>query len=595
MSPPLTHPCIVLLLCSFGCAPSLLQTNQFDKVWAGDDIDFKTGSISPDGRYLSDINWDTGDLRLIDLETNDIWDVTGQGYDAGRYAWTSAFSPDGGRLAVAWYVYDAGAMELSVMNRDGTDSRVLVPADEGFAYVDPVGWSGSADHVLVATQRPGKEWQIGLVTVADGSLRILRTVGWHAPGGEQSYPRAYLSPDDEYVVFDYRPDPESYARGIYAVEVESGHLTTLVSDSGANRMLGWLPGGRGLLFYSDRGVTPSLWRLAEQDGKPVGEPELVHPNAPGLAPLGPVGDRYAFGVETETPKLHTAAVELSRGQVLAHPGSVDPLPSRNSWAGDWSPDGDRLAHIAHDPYPSALETLVIRTSDGDLLHRFTIPASIHTSNGTFEWENDSTIVLFGAEGGRNGIYRADPRDGSFERLPERVSEGAGKFFGVGPGGRTIYVIKPSSRVSGAVDIVARDARTERVVVTTHTRPQTLTVSPEGDEIAYIARGDAPGVSELRITSLSGNGDTRTVYRTRDALGTPVGWTRDGSRLAFTLRMQPGHRVLSSVSAHGEEEPIPVPEADWSFASHSVQVHPDGQRVAFISGRSRGEIWLLGGF
>jgi hypothetical protein len=138
------------------------------RLWSGEDVDFLTGDIAPDGRVLSDINWTSGDLGLVDLATGTIRDATGEGYGAGRYAWTSAFSSDGTRVAVSWFVEAASSHELRVMSRDGSDSRVLVPTSPTLYAIDPLDWSSSDDAILVAVQTRDRLWQIGLVSVETG-------------------------------------------------------------------------------------------------------------------------------------------------------------------------------------------------------------------------------------------------------------------------------------------------------------------------------------------------------------------------------------------------------------------------------------------
>jgi hypothetical protein len=134
------------------------------RVWSGEDPDLTTGDISPDGRFFTDIEWSSGDLDVVDLETGEARHLTGQGYDAGGYAWSSAFSTDGRRLAVAWYVDRHDSHDLRVMNLDGTGSRVLIPAGTGHFYVDPVDWSPTDAEILVGVRNANRTWQLELVS-----------------------------------------------------------------------------------------------------------------------------------------------------------------------------------------------------------------------------------------------------------------------------------------------------------------------------------------------------------------------------------------------------------------------------------------------
>lgn len=573
---------------------------QTAEVWSGEEPDFLTGDISSDGRYFSDIDWETGDLRIVELETGEAWGLTGEGYSAGRYAWTSAFSTDGRRLAVSWYVYEVGSHELRVMNVDGTGSRVLVPADPDVMYVDPLDWSPSDDRILVALRGADLAWQLGLVSLADGSVQVLKTLGWLAPGGEQTYPRAWFSPDGKYVGYDYRPELDERARSIYALSVDGAGEAELVGGRAVHRLLGWMPGGRGILFSTSRGETSEVWKLPVRDGRSDGEPVLVHSGVRALSPLGFTPAGYAYGAPDENLQVHTAPLNSHIGQILGPPRTVEDPPFHTSLAGDWSPDGSHLAYVAQSPQPNAIETLVVRTEAGEVVRRIPLDPTIHTSSATFRWIADELIVLFAMEKGRNSILRLDPRTGTSSRFPERVTHGAGnlKFFEVGPDARELYFVLPPSGNHGMREIVARDAETgeQRAIVTARADPRTLAVSPAGDRLAYIARDDA-GRFELRTSATAGADEVRTLYRASPGQGLsfPVAWVPDASRILFVIAQPDGDRALWSVATDGRDEPVRLEASSWCCAAPHLRIDPNGRRITTVAGRDRGSIRLLEGF
>ncbi len=596
--------CLSLALGSVGCSATTVSPSvQTRLLWSGDAPNFALGDISPDGRYFSDVNWESGDLLLVDIETGEGRDLTGSGYDDGRYAWTSSFSTDGRELAVSWYLYEEDRHELRLMSTDGTPSRVLVPASRELYYVDPLDWSPSDDHILVAARGPDLNWQLRIVSVDDGSVRVLKTLGWLAPGGDQAYPRAYWSPDGEYVAYDYRPDLEEPGRDIYALGVDGGREVTLVSGSSVNRLLGWIPDGSGILFHSDRGGTPGVWRLPLRDGMIPGEPELLRSDMPGLAPLGFVEGGYAYGAVTEALQVHVAVVDPEAGRVLAPPQPVQDPPLLSSLSMDWSPDGSRLAYFIHDSSRGLDELLVIRSADGEKLYEVPLLPMLHTSNGTLNWVSEDEIYLFGSEKGRFGIHRMNPRDGSYSRIsPDEWNWGSDlKWFQVASDGGTLFVFRSPRVRGGTSDLIALDLSSgqERVVATARgVIRQSLAVSPDGQEVAYLARDSADGAVTLWVASTSQFGDARAVYRaTREYRPTsPVTWTPDGSRLLFVLVPADGDPSgLWSVSVNGNEAAVLIMGDGGCCSGHDIRVHPGGDRLAFVTGRSRGGIWKLEGF
>jgi Tol biopolymer transport system component len=596
------HAALSALLLGVGCAAAERadRTPSVDarQVWSGADPDFATGDISSDGRYLSDINWDSGDLQLVDLTTGEVRGATGQGYDAERYAWTSAFSRDGRRLAVSWFVYQANSHELRVMNRDGTDARVLVPAGEDHYYIDPVDWSPSDEDILVAFQLADRTWELRLVSVHDGTMRTLKVLDWQAPGGghDQAYPDANVSPDGKYVAYDYPPNETERTRDIFAVAVDGGRATTLVSGAGSDRLLGWIPDGGGILFYSDRTGTPGIWRLRVRHAQPIGEPELIRSDLRGVIPVGFTHDAYAYGVLAESEHVVTAAIDPDSGQVLDQPRPVDDSLPQRSLAADWSPDGSRLAYVVFGTFPDPVETLVIRNVDGEVTRTIPLFTALHTSNGTLRWSSEETLFLFGYEHGREGIFQVNLRDGTFRRVltPATIGRGTIKWFEVGPDGRTLYMIRSPKLEGAESDVLAFDVATgaHRVLGTTRAIPASLAVSPDGKQLAWLALDSTNRTVELRVSTL-GNGEARTLHRTpRGRMSPPVAWMPDGSRLLFALQIGDDEPALWSIPTRGGD---PVRLLSRCCNENDIRVNRDGRRIAFAAGSSRGELWMLKGY
>ena len=118
------------------------------RVYEGPDPDFGGTCPSPDGRYVTQTDYDTGDLAVLDLLTGQKRRVTnkGEGGWTTSYAYneSACFSPEGQRIAYIWYT-EPGLFEIRVINTDGTDSRLV--AKPGFDLIlrealIPCGWWG---------------------------------------------------------------------------------------------------------------------------------------------------------------------------------------------------------------------------------------------------------------------------------------------------------------------------------------------------------------------------------------------------------------------------------------------------------------------
>ena len=91
-------------------------TLAYSLAWSGPKVDAE-GTISPDGRYLSYTDWDTGNLALHDFEEKTDRPLTNGGTWAGQeaqYAEESTISRDGKQVAYSWFNSE-GRYELRVL------------------------------------------------------------------------------------------------------------------------------------------------------------------------------------------------------------------------------------------------------------------------------------------------------------------------------------------------------------------------------------------------------------------------------------------------------------------------------------------------
>lgn len=92
------------------------------QVWAGPEVDDE-GGVSPDGRYLTYTDWNTGDLAVRDLATGENHHLTQNGKWTGEYAEVSVPSADGKQVAYGWF--NGSFWELRVMVIDGSKPRTI--------------------------------------------------------------------------------------------------------------------------------------------------------------------------------------------------------------------------------------------------------------------------------------------------------------------------------------------------------------------------------------------------------------------------------------------------------------------------------------
>src|SRR5438093_7827505 len=133
------------------------------------------GGPSPDGRFLSCVDPETGDLALLDLASGQRRRLTRKpSRQSTEFAYFSVVSPDSRHIAYAWFNEDK-FYELRVVTVDGSDSRVLYRNEEA-GFVQPSAWSPDGREILTLFFRKDNISQIALVSVADGSVRVLKSL-----------------------------------------------------------------------------------------------------------------------------------------------------------------------------------------------------------------------------------------------------------------------------------------------------------------------------------------------------------------------------------------------------------------------------------
>ncbi len=134
-----SHPAALAqaVFSSFSVRPPVVAAAALDqerglvvqRLWVGTEPDFWASAPSPDGRYVSEIDWITGDLAVLDLLTGQLRRVTDKGPWDQVIEWAemSAFSPDGQQLAYSYWNEDLWGYEIRIIDVDGSNGRALLP------------------------------------------------------------------------------------------------------------------------------------------------------------------------------------------------------------------------------------------------------------------------------------------------------------------------------------------------------------------------------------------------------------------------------------------------------------------------------------
>lgn len=579
------------------------------RVWGGPSVDLE-GGVSPDGSYLSFVDWSTGDLAVRDLATGTNRRLTNTGgWDQGAdYAVWSKPSPDGRQIAYTWFATSEDSVDLRIIGLDGSPPRVLY-ANEELVYPRPEAWSPNGEELLATFARKDRINQIALISVKDGSVRILKTLDWRQVAGMS------LSPDGRYIAYAFPPQEDSPKHDIFVLATNGSRETVVVEHPADDAGPVWTPDGRHLFFTSDRTGTTDAWVVRVADGQPQGSPELLKRDVGRSVSLGFTRDgKYYYGVGRRTQYLYTAELDPQAGGVVASPtAAIERFPGSNGLPA-WSPDGKSLAYLSLrsslpvGPVDPPI-TLCIRSLETGEEREYSLGL---TSEGYLflHWSPDGRWLLVKAVDRKKGtgLYQIEAHTGEVTLIRHFSDEDNFQWFGDAaflPDSRSIlYTYTQKSTQTSP--ILRRDLESgeEEVVRTFDGIIPSIALSPDGRRLALIrARSPWGDASEAEGTTLelmsSGGGASRELLKTQDyfegisSFPGALTWSPNGRELLFVkgayfdLEKPAG---LWQISADGGE---PQRLGIEMLGLRDIDLHPDGRRIAFTGGSKwASEVWVM---
>jgi len=571
------------------------------QVWSEPGTDTE-GSISPDGRYLSFVDWETGDLAVRDLASGTNRRLTNKGTweQSDEMAMESKWSRDGRRIVYQWYSKD-GILELRVFDIKDSTIRTIHRSKTSQDWVQAFDWSPDGRYVLAslfveATPTQVREARVGLISVEDGSVKTLK--GRFVDSMDYAS-RFSLSPDGKFVAYDTAPaGEETGSHDIYLISLDDLTEKPLVKHPVNDTVITWALGGQGLLFMSDRTGSLDLWLLPMSDGKPQDSPRLIKSGFGNVGLLGMTsrGDLY-FGTSGSARDIYVVDAEPGKWKARASAEKLAlPYQGRNMIA-EYSPDGQRMAFISFHMGGRRQGLSVLNEKTGRIREltlglpdmefpRWIPPDGRDLSLGGFDKE------------GRAALYRVDAQTGEAALLVKfERGQGSRACVWAADGKRVFYTSEFEFRSEGKRFIYTYDLETgknERLPGSPDD-VRFIAVSPDGKWLAVI---NAEGKRTIKIMPASGE-EPREIYRFAFESGTVItpAWSADGRYVYFPWPRDPQKNIadLYRVSRDGgEAERIDL----GMYFIRFLTVHPDGQRIAFTSPGEKppqAQVWVMENF
>lgn len=570
--------------------PPALPSQAVRLIWTGPDA-FRCayGALSPDGRYLNcsgiirDLKENTS-RRLIDNRSGGVFNAS--------------VSPDGQQVAYEWgsetdFKYDLRLLPFNASQT--TQPRILHRNDET-TRIRPFAWTPDRAQLLVLRSLKDGTNQIALISVQDGSIRVLKSLPWQ-------YASLSLSPDGRYLAYDAPVGDTNSQREIFVLSADGSRETAVVQNSSDDHSPLWSPDGSDVLFLSDRTGTTSLWKVSIDGGRALGPAELVKADLgrvrlEGISRTGTLFYLVSGALRTN---VYTAELDANM-KVRGAPQIATDRFINSNLQPSWSPNGQYLAfYSSRGRAARSLNStaLVIRTVETGEDRDLPLPPGVVLGNllpaPTWFPDGRSVLVLVGTPGKGGAFHRVDVASGRSELLYARrgiFGQGGLGANAISPDGTTIFFI------ASVDDPPTADRKLVRFEIGTRSETvlksgqvfMALALAPDGTQLAYKWAKEG---CHIEVMSAAG-GESRELFRgTSCSNPNQLAWSPDHRHLLFVTGQNPPNVLWRLPLVGGEPEQLGISAPGQLMYP---QVHPAGARMTFgVLETGASEVWALENF
>jgi len=570
------------------------------QVWSGPGVDIM-GSVSPDGRFLSFVDWETGDLAVRDLAAGTNRRLTNKGTweQSSEMAMYSKWSRDGRRIAYLWYGKD-DILELRVYDVKDSSIRTIYRNKTPQDWVQAFDWSPDGRYVLTgfwleATPTRGRESRLGLVSVEDNSVKELRC-HFETMTASEIIGGFAFSPDGRFIAYDApRSNEEPGKHDIFLISLEDGTEKRLVEHPAGDAVVAWTPDGKGLLFKSDRTGSQDLWFLPMSEGTTQESPRLVKSGIGAIDTLGITsrGELY-YGFGGSATDIYVADVGPHEGEARPPAKKLAlPFQGQNQFP-DYSPDGRLIAYLST---PLGRGRIIgIYSQDTGRVRELNLGLPGLLFPRWIPPDGRALCVAGIDKEGRRVLYKIDVQTGDAVPIAQ-MDRGLGLRDGpvwAKDGKRYFYTAGLRSEEKRYVYVYNLETGKNERLPGSPDDACFIAISPDGKWLALI---NEQGKKVLRIMPDSG-GEPREVcsFEHGDTV-ISLAWSADGRSIYFPKLRDPRGNIwdLYRISLDGGE----AEKIDLGLLwVRYLTVSPDGRSMVFTSGGTgpmQSEVWVMENF
>jgi len=559
--------------------------------------------FSSDGRLMVFTDWDSGDLATRDMSTGQVKRLmakAGTFKDSGAFGEGPRLSPDLRQVVYFWEVGNKEDDEqLRVMqNEPGGKSRVLISRPGGDPSYEPAAWFPDGKSVLVVQAPKDRTRQIARVSVSDGTVKVLKSLEWRY---DFASGRMRISPDGRYIVYSARAvNPSKFPpaatdptdQHIYVLAADGSSETEIVKTAGINQDPIWAPDGKHILFISDRSGKFDLWAVAVQNGKPSGAASLVASEIGNVYAMGVHGSSYYY----TSRRAGTEYVNIAEFSPSGDGQSriVHPTESFVGIRPAWSPDGKSISFKRHHPAGGANDyDLVVHSLETGDERTYLTNLGTSGNGGGGLWAHDGKTIItgIGPSDTSRSPYAIDLKTGTFKALPTLNAPCA-----LSPDDKTHYCVRNDEK-----DWAKLPAHIQAVDLSSGQQKEIFTMpepgyawfllTPDGRTLVVNREDLKTRTVHFYRLNVDGTGYREIYSIARKDFQFNFALTNDSRWILLAKRHDDNWQLIRVPIDGGVPESTGV-ELDSTLYPRSLDLSPDGSRIAFTTSKRVEELWTL---
>jgi len=564
------------------------------QIWEGDGVDV-LGRASPDGQYISFVDWATGDLGIRNLASKSNQRLTDKGTwaQSSEHALFSIYSPDGNHIAYSWWNNEKFVYELQVIDTETGNVNIIL-SDVASSYTQPLDWSPDGRFIVSLITNEDRFSILALVSLGDGSITILKSEDWWFTDN------ASFSPDGKYLAYDYTSHENDGKHDIYILDLDTKQETLLVGDQSANMIFSWTPDGNSLLFSSDRAGVMGVWKLPVSEGEAAGEPVLLKSDiGQTIYPMGLTerGDLY-YGKVLGNRDVFSANLNTESNTLKNVPQKLSQTFIGFNRAADWSPDGRYVVYSSTRDLQRSFRSNTIVIHDTETGQERVLRPELNFIFDRVRWSPDGESVVVYGENRQHetGLFIIDSRTGEIETTIYSDEQERLQGPDFSPDGRYLYYFRNDFSAYQR-SLIQRDLQNgKQTVLYTAERPESLgyiAISADGSRVAFRKNGD--GESSIMVASINPDevnelvaySDPNLVNEIYDFFGDNIVYRKEIDKPG-----EPREAELWKVNAlTGEKEPFNLFPALDNISN--IRFHPHEDKIVFNMGtRLNQSVWKI---